>query len=65
MDKVSEMPELADVVPELVCLGIDAAICGVISPDSHLDFPQNCKKSNLDRVHQDPIMILARLSTLH
>ena len=59
------MPELADVVPELVCLGVDAAICGVISPDSHLDFPQNCKKSNLDRVHQDPIMILARLSTLH
>ena len=43
MDKVSEMPELADVVPELVCLGIDAAICGVISPDSHLDFPQNTK----------------------
>ena len=65
MDKVSEMPELADVVPELVCLGIDAAICGVISPDSHLDFPQSYKKSNLECVHQDPIMILARLSTLH
>jgi len=24
------MPELADVVPELVCLGIDAAICGAV-----------------------------------
>ena len=25
------MPEVADFVPELVCLGIDVAICGVIS----------------------------------
>ena len=43
VDKVSEMPELADVVPELVCLGIDVAICGVISPGSHLTFPQQQK----------------------
>ena len=31
MEKVSDMPEVTDFVPELVCLGIDVAICGVIS----------------------------------
>ena len=41
VDKVSDMPEVADFVPELVCLGIDVAICGVISPEPHLDLPQN------------------------
>ena len=35
VDKVSEMPEVSDFVPELVCLGIDVAICGVI----YLCFP--------------------------
>ena len=31
VEKISDMPEVTDFVPELVCLGIDVAICGVIS----------------------------------
>ena len=40
MDKVSEMPELADVV---LVLGVGAGCAGVISPGSHLTFPQQQK----------------------
>ena len=52
MEKVSDMPEVADFVPELVCLGIDVAICGVIS----LDLAGN---------YQNYTMMLARLCTPH
>ena len=66
VDKVSEMPELADVVPELVCLGIDVAICGVISQGPHFHKTAQSFLSNLNHMHQNPLMvILARLCTPH
>ena len=42
VDQVSDMPEVADFVPELVCLGIDVAICGVIP----LNFPHKKMHTN-------------------
>ena len=73
VDQVSDMPEVADFVPELVCLGIDVAICGVIP----LNFPhKKCiqmRLSNMTTVCAflkegtfNPMMIMpARLCTLH
>ena len=77
VDQVSDMPEVADFVPELVCLGIDVAICGVISQVPHLIFhTRKCiqmRLSNMTTVCAflkegtfNPMMIMpARLCTLH